>query len=183
MNALKVNIGNSTPGGNEALKIMGTQNIKDRITALAGSPDKAKALIDAADIEHLLKTDNTNISANSRSVLRAMQQARANPESELAGPAATIAMGAATGEPGLAATGTWGFARKLLQRMNQPNPAVDAAVARKLFNPNAAANQDTLARIMAMGQRPALAPSLVRPLAQGGSTALSGPVNTLLGQN
>lgn len=177
MNAIKNQIGNATPGGNEALKIMGTDNIQNRIKAIAGSPEKAASLIKAANLEDVMKQTNTNVLGSSRSGLRIAQQASGDKGSGIIGPAAQMVAGSVTGEPVVSGQGALGVGRALWQGISQPNPAVDAASARMIFNSNPTENQQTLARIIAMGKKPSLTPSLTRPLIQSGSPLIPGQLN------
>jgi hypothetical protein len=172
MNALKTQIGNATPGANEALKIMGTDNIKKRINALAGSQDKADKLINAAKLEDLMKQTTTNTLGNSRSALRLAEQASANPEDGIGGALVQTAAGAMTGEPVVSGMGALNLGKKLFEAARRPSPAVDAATARVLFNPDRSANQQALARIIALGAQPSMTSSLIRPMVQAGSQIL-----------
>jgi hypothetical protein len=176
-NALKTKVLQTSQGGNEALRITGNNYVKDQIHALAGSKEAAERLINSAGLENTMFQTKANVLGNSRTALRMAEQAAAHPEAGIVPSLVQTAAGAASGEPVVSGMGAFNLGRKIVSAMSRPSPAVDAASARMLFNPNATVNQDTLARIIAMGSKPSMTTALTRPLVYGGAQFLPGQMN------
>lgn len=79
--------------------------------------------------------------------------------------AAEATAGALTGESIPVGTGLWNMVRGLSSNRPPQSPAVNAAIAKILYNPNPAENQAALARIMALQNMPSQAARAIVPLA------------------
>ncbi len=168
-NALKTQIAKTSQGGNEALKISGNDYVKQQLRALTGSKDAAEKLIKAADLENTMFQTKTNTLGNSRTALRAAENAAENHGGIVPALAQTVA-GLGSGEAVVGSMGAMNLAKQLVNAAKGTTPKIDAATAKMLFSPDAATNKATLARIIAMAQRKSMAQGLSTPLVEAGAT-------------
>lgn len=172
-NALKAKIAATSAGGNEANRIVGSIAARNALRPLFPDDASFNSFIKSATTESQMFGTKVATVGNSPTAGRvAEDDTKASSEGGVGSSVAQLAAGYATGENIPTFTGAIGVAKNLFANRPPKSPEVNAAIARMLFDPDQAANQTTLAKLMAMGQR---RPSMMTiPLA--GLAGRAGPV-------
>jgi len=162
--ALRQNVAKTSSGGNEALRIVGNDYVKQQLRPLFSSDDAYGKFIGAAQNENRMFQTRQQMIGNSRT---AMRLAEAQAEGEGGGGILGNALQAGTAmmlhEPIAGAPAFLRLGAALKDRFTGPSPATNTAAARMLFNP--ALSQGALQQIMAarLGTRLPLSPGLMSP--------------------
>lgn len=177
--ALKDSVAKTGAAGDEARKLVGNDYLKQQLRPLFNDDASYNRFIDSATSESQMFGTKYNMLGNSRSALRLAEQAHNTEGTGILAPlmegATAIGAGGAGGMilGGKAALGMLG---RVGQALNRPSPAVDAAAARILFNPNQDENAASLARLIA-GRLKTRQPSTGVPL-----SSLTGKIYPTLSQ-
>lgn len=161
--ALRQGVAKTSSGGNEALRIVGNDYVKQQLRPLFSTDDAYSKFIGAAQNENRMFQTRQQMLGNSRTAMRLAEAQAEGGEGGLPGAIATTTTGLATGEHGLTALGLFRGVKPAWRAMTAPSPATNAAAARMLFNP--AISQQALQQIMAarLGTRLPLSPALMSP--------------------
>jgi hypothetical protein len=164
----------TSSGGNEALRIVGNQLRQEQLRPLFETQDQFDKFIQGATTENQLFRTKQAVLGGSQTAGRLAEDTGG-----VEGAARPLMTGAgliATGEPVAMALGAGqvGTGISRLARAPEINaPEVNAAIARRLYNPDPAAQQQTLADILAL--RGPTAPRLAAPIGGLAGQLAGGP--------
>lgn len=173
--ALRNKITSTSSGGNEALKIVGNEQLQQKFRPLFPDYGAYSDFIKSAQNENRMFQTRQQMLGNSRTAAR-LAEAQASEGSGFMGPAVQGAMGLISHEPVLGIGSLLRGVGNAYQKLAGPSPATNAAAARMLFNP--AISQQQLQQIISsrLGQRFPLSPgltatSMLNPPANNGPLA------------
>lgn len=146
--ALRERIAKTSNGGNEALRIMGNDYVKQQLRPIFGSDSAFQTFMRGAMNENIMAQSKNTMLGNSRTAARLAEMGAQNDGGGVGSAMLQVGGGLAAGEPIAGILGIPKLAKSIRERLSRPSPAVDAEIARLLFNSDTGANQSALTRIM-----------------------------------
>lgn len=144
--ALAQRIASTSAGGNEALRIVGNQQIQNQLRPLFPDDKSYNAFIGQAQLESGMYRNFNNTLGNSRTFRRASNAAAMEAEGAPGALGSALAAGAgfAAHEPFAAVPALMRTLRGASNWLTKPSPAVEAAMGRMLWSGDPATNAATL---------------------------------------
>lgn len=169
--ALRTRIAQTSSGGDEARKIIGSQYTQQQLRPLFATQDAYDRFIASATTEHRMFDTRLQTIGNSATAGRVAEDDGSRAGGGAIGGAVEAGAGLLAGEHVAPLAGGLRILRSLSSNRPPSDPGVNAAISRMLFNTDQGANRELLARIIAGQNAPTMLPSATVPLASLASQA------------